>query len=97
VVVFSVSAPDRLIATGCEAPLTVPEMLKVEAEGVVPDDVVLSHGEVFATPKVPQPEPHPERRIATKNGKAARIAFMCLKESSISSPLAYVLMNRILP
>jgi hypothetical protein len=64
-------------------------MLKVEVVAVVEseDDVPLTHGEVFATPKVPQPEPHPERRTETKNGKAARIVFMCPKEISISFPL----------
>jgi hypothetical protein len=100
VVVLAVSAPVSLIATPTSvAPLTVPNMLKVEVVAVaeVADDVALSHGEVFATPKVPHPEPHPERRTATKNGKAVRIDFMCRRTISISLPLVYVLMNGMLP
>jgi hypothetical protein len=73
-------------------------MLKVEVEAVEPVDVVvLSHGEVFSTPNVPQPEPHPERRSATKNAKAIETAFMCPEEISISILLAYVPVNRMLP
>jgi hypothetical protein len=58
-------------------------MLKVEVVVVVADDVPLPHGETFATPKVPHPEPHPERRAATKAGKAVRIAFMCLEKGGL--------------
>jgi hypothetical protein len=62
-------------------------MLKVEevvvvVVVVVADDVPLPHGETFATPKVPHPGPHPERRAATKTGKAVRIVFMCLEKGT---------------
>jgi hypothetical protein len=71
-------------------------MLKVEVEVVeVADDVPLTHGVTSGPPKVLHAEPHPERRTAAKNGKAVRIAFMCLKTISISLPLVYVVMNRM--
>jgi hypothetical protein len=66
-------------------PLTVPERAKVEAVEEAVVEVVLPQDEVFSTPKVPHPEPQPERSAATESGTAAKISFVCVKEVSISS------------
>ncbi|MHB8666008.1 MAG: hypothetical protein ACYC7B_00615 [Burkholderiales bacterium] len=50
-------------------------------------DVAPPQVDVFATPKLPQPEPHPERSAATNSGTTAGISFACVKNGFISLTL----------